>query len=613
MRGIVAQILVIFVLAISMAGCSGTGNPLSNDDPSDASTTTNTSEIIPGEYSGVLSCDYAALNTNTGQSYSDVITENEIAVIDSEGRLVSNGQPVVIGTTSYKSTGAGNWSATITNIQGNGKTIEMWSQAEMNLTDGSLTASVSGTLHEIYLQKNEGRIEHTTTQRLQGTDSIGQSYNYSWDCEARLEKIESDDDDGSQEPVTDDNDNTDDDNKPETGEVNTLDEIQESLWLVIYGGDTTIGMATAFAVGDHWLATNAHVTESIRYTFQTDTNVTAVVVQNETGDYYEITEIWSHPDYDMTTGDYDLGILGVDEYLPTVLQLADDDTIEDLSVFDDIRSCGFPGDLALQTIFETITTGGDYRPRTTCVQGVISSMSPFNSSDPASPDNTFLVQYDFTTSPGTSGSPVFLDDGSIVAVHSLGIGGDEEYNAGMRADLLTELLEAIEDGEVEGTALTDVMPVISGTCNTTWYDPDLQFGFDLPEEFVESQEDAFGEYEFILSNPLTLAAEYTAIYLDTFTWSSELDVAVQIRIENFEDMGYEITGLESFITANGRPARMLWYASAYVGDPEFTIYGIESFVANDSTLFLLRSMTFYSEYVLRQQAIEDTLRSVCAD
>lgn len=216
--------------------------------------------------------------------------------------------------------------------------------------------------------------------------------------------------------------------------------------VVIYDADhKPISIATAFAVAEHLLATNAHVVESVAEGLREGGS--ASVVQHDTGETYEIIWLWKHPGYaaDDTIGP-DVGLLMVDRTLPAILRLADTEALHRISLFDPVRMYGFPGDVARSIDLEDFRVG-PARPRATAAVGIITAMRPFRPLQDATPDSSLVIQHDLRSVGGDSGSPILNDDGNVVAVNALG-GSETAPRIGfaIRSDVLDGLLRMVRLG-----------------------------------------------------------------------------------------------------------------------------------------------------------------------
>ena len=160
------------------------------------------------------------------------------------------------------------------------------------------------------------------------------------------------------EDVTDAEGDEPGESEPGAGNGAPVRSVQEATWLVVYGSDYTLGTATAFGTGPHLLATNAHVVEDILATMK-EPNPGAVAFQHETGETRIVTTVWAHPEFDAEglVVTPDVGLLGVEDELPSSLELADAGTLHSLEVFDGVSLCGFPGDVTAGIDFVGLTTG----------------------------------------------------------------------------------------------------------------------------------------------------------------------------------------------------------------------------------------------------------------
>lgn len=216
--------------------------------------------------------------------------------------------------------------------------------------------------------------------------------------------------------------------------------------VVIYDADhKPICIATAFAVAERLLATNAHVVESVAEGLREGGS--ASVVQHDTGATFEIVWLWKHPGYkaDDSIGP-DVGLLSVDETLPAILRLADTEALHRISPFDPVRMYGFPGDVAASIDLDNFRVG-PVRPRATAAVGIITAMRPFSPLQDATPDSSLVLQHDLRTVGGNSGSPILNDDGSVVAVNAR---GNSELGLrigfAIRSDVLDGLLRMVRLG-----------------------------------------------------------------------------------------------------------------------------------------------------------------------
>lgn len=187
--------------------------------------------------------------------------------------------------------------------------------------------------------------------------------------------------------------------------------------------------ATAFAIGERVLATNAHVTVGLQEAAQSIRYKDIVAVQSGTGTVVPLELALTHPAYtgDPFTGP-DVGLLTTRTPLPAKLQLASDNGKTGVHVTDDVYVVGFPGDV--DTFLPTIP--GVTIPQPTALPGQVTALRNFDPTAPVSPTSTDIVQHSAPTSPGTSGSPI-IACGRVAAVNNAGtvrtiVVPDEEGN-----------------------------------------------------------------------------------------------------------------------------------------------------------------------------------------
>ena len=393
----------------------------------------------------------------------------------------------------------------------------------------------------------------------------------------------------------------------------TVEEIQNSTWLVLGFGEASGFTATAFGVAPDLLATNAHVTQALVALFQTEPDAQAAVFQHETGTRRNIGTVWSHPQYDSSIplNSPDVGLLRVDEALPDHLDLPGAEVVQSLEVFDVVSSCGFPSDITLGIdLLDLLRNGGDFRPRTTCLQGTISALRPFDPSDPATSENTTLIQYDLPVIPGTSGSAVFDEHMQVVAVNFFRIGQQGDFTFGVRADKLAELLRWVDEGVVDGTELSEIEPQPIEACDTTYYSALLGFGFDVPSSFDGPFVDDFGDIVFVVSDPVTLVEQFTK-FVVSFVFSAGLEDTVTAWIELKSDLA-ELLGLEEFTTSNGLQAFLLTWR-VLGNEPWLDIFQMEAWAATPAGAYKLTGQAFRDDFFPKEALLEAAVRTICVD
>ena len=199
--------------------------------------------------------------------------------------------------------------------------------------------------------------------------------------------------------------------------------IDEAVYAVAvrYDLDTISGyslVGTGFSA--HYseaLWTNAHVIEGLHRRVELLDSLNGrpepVVVRAGTelggeGTYDILGTGWLHPEYDPENlQTEDVGLLDIDGTLPHGLELLPLSMINDIDIGQPVGTLGFPGELG-------ITDGNaDDLATPTFKDGLVSALRRLDAGETSHVE----VQYDFDTTGGTSGSPVFDHDGWVVAVN----------------------------------------------------------------------------------------------------------------------------------------------------------------------------------------------------
>jgi S1-C subfamily serine protease len=172
------------------------------------------------------------------------------------------------------------------------------------------------------------------------------------------------------------------------------------------------------------------------------------------GGRFAATPIGRHPLY-MPGGaamSADVGLVRIAGQWPSVVRVAGPAELAALTPGRTIFVYGFPGQL-----------NEPRSPVATLTTGIVGRITGFDGTA-ATPESAFLVQHSAFTSPGTSGSPVFSDDGLVVAVNTGAYRGSSReqvvdafgqrsevtitqdlhgYAFGVRVDLVQQLLLGI--------------------------------------------------------------------------------------------------------------------------------------------------------------------------
>jgi len=255
--------------------------------------------------------------------------------------------------------------------------------------------------------------------------------------------------------------------------VNSVRVFQESSWLVLAASANSAITATAFAVSERHLATNAHVVEAIE-TILGEPDGIVGVFQHESGLGREIVRVWTHPEYETNAlqPTPDVGILLTSEDVPVFVTTPRSGTTPVVDVLDPVTLCGFPGSTTVLIDLPGALDNREFHPRASCLSGNVSAIRPLQASDSLTQANGRLIQYDIATEPGLSGSAVFNESGEVIGIHALGLSQDAEQNVAIRSDVLVEMLGWIERGAISGVLLSDIQPnpsppIVAAPCNST--------------------------------------------------------------------------------------------------------------------------------------------------
>ena len=245
------------------------------------------------------------------------------------------------------------------------------------------------------------------------------------------------------------------------------DEITEEIrpstyWLGVTtrnSSDDIIFIGTGFAVTTDAIATNYHVSSAadrIAATFTSEVRAAYVAIRSDgvpsdsdmfylnTDENRNVLGLW-HPEYDGTVGSPDVMVVLLHEdelkRFPSYVNLIRMRDAKELDVGDQIATLGFPDDLEFSTSRSAI------RAIPTLKTGTISALRPYKTSsrsaNPMGRVSNRVVQHDFNTSPGTSGSPIFNQRGEVVAINNAVSQTEASLGFGIRADEIRHLLQAL--------------------------------------------------------------------------------------------------------------------------------------------------------------------------
>lgn len=372
------------------------------------------------------------------------------------------------------------------------------------------------------------------------------------------------------------------------------------------GEDVFLVFGSSFAIDESHLVTNAHVVEGAAELFALlEPDMELVVVQHESRVYCPIEEMYIHPDYDperfLSTPD--VGVLTVDCNLPTLVPVADDETLYSLALLDDVSLCGFPGDVTLVDM-----ELGSTRPRATCLTGNITGFRPFNLNDATTALNTAIIQHDIQTSGGTSGGPIFDRLGRVVAINSAGTTDPTASNRfAIRIDQVWAFLGDIEAGLV---APVDLVPTPFVECpNRSYWNNSYSFGFDPPSEFdgpfaddSPSAGDLFA-VDFVFDDLLE-------IDIGVATAFGTLDSWIDGWVQSLSDGGNILLDLQDIVMPSGVDGTMLeWrWPGSFID-----VYSIEFWSVHNGLQYRFWAFMTPSDFVSFGPSVRASFRSVCIE
>lgn len=211
----------------------------------------------------------------------------------------------------------------------------------------------------------------------------------------------------------------------------------DAIFLCVAVDPTTkrTGIGTAFCIGDDGLlATNAHVAEMLQG------HELRWVIQNATGRVAKLRNIIAHPDFDSPNSP-DIGLLRIEldglDAPPPAMPIAATEAAHELAVGTHVGTLGFPGELQRNYLahidqatkrFEGVaaTFKDGWIGRLTTYRGTIGDAA-----------DRHLVQHSASLSGGTSGSPMFLADGTVVGVSNSSVSASLTTTSGTGPAMLS--------------------------------------------------------------------------------------------------------------------------------------------------------------------------------
>jgi V8-like Glu-specific endopeptidase len=198
------------------------------------------------------------------------------------------------------------------------------------------------------------------------------------------------------------------------------------LGIIPTGENYAVQVGTGWAISPTQIMTNAHVAYRIydlcRSSDYNSTTNKIVAVKNGTFTgqeaTYELVDCSVHTSYNnINPFSPDFAIFTADTtQLSGYVNLPRDNNLSRaLIVGQTVGTLGFPGELSASDM-------DGYQPIATFKNGTISAMRPYDQrTTPQSSNKNVIIQYNFNTTGGTSGSPVFDQSGYAVAIHNSGV------------------------------------------------------------------------------------------------------------------------------------------------------------------------------------------------
>ena len=188
------------------------------------------------------------------------------------------------------------------------------------------------------------------------------------------------------------------------------------------GEGRPVPVGSAWAVQPKLLVTNAHISEPVRMALAKKADV-FVYINRRPDVKLRVIAAWSHPNcFDKArnaTGaapvafNHDVGILRLEEAVPVVLPVADQDELAKLASGYRVAYLGFPMENMEGRNVDVAS------PVATMQSGIVTSISDFWMGDGGFAKN-LLVRHNMGAAGGASGSPIFNAKGEVVAVLNAG-------------------------------------------------------------------------------------------------------------------------------------------------------------------------------------------------
>ena len=222
-----------------------------------------------------------------------------------------------------------------------------------------------------------------------------------------------------------------------------------------------------------------------------------------------------------------------------------------------------------------------------------------------------MIQYDLPVIPGTSGSAVFDEHMQVVAVNFFRIGQQGDFTFGVRSDELSDLIQWSRTGVVAPTTLSDLLPPVTTGCETSYYNTNWQFGFDLPPGFsgpIVEQDSS----PFVARFEHDSSAQIRVTVFDGTSLTLEEAVAVSIAIRSASD-SWEFLDVHEITTDDGDPAFLLeWQFFTEVGGL-FDIFSFDLWTLGEFGYYEIEAQVAGLLWPEWEATFLNTVLSICTD